>query len=152
MRGIAVLSCFWKAVCNPCPQCVAQLRFAFLFRLPITYRPFRSRDHSCNRSDVFRSGASLVFVRTAEHDWMDRQATSQKKKSSALWPVEFVRRKTGRINEPKIDVGFTERLHHVAVQENSVFTAYLRNFAHGLNCARLVVGGHDGNQSRFGAN
>ena len=37
------------------------------------------------------------------------------------------------------------------MQQHTVLTAYLRNFAHGLNHARLVIRGHDRNQPRLWA-
>src|SRR5438046_7395912 len=45
-----------------------------------------------------------------------------------------------------------ERLHHVAVQQDTTLATYSRNFAHRLNYTCLVVGGHDRNQSGLGPN
>jgi len=51
-------------------------------------------------------------------------------------------------------IGFdlAERLHHIAVQQDTALAAYSRNFGHRLNYACLVVSRHDRNESGLGPN
>ena len=61
-----------------------------------------------------------------------------------------MRGETGGIDQREIDFDLAERLHHVAVQQNAALAADLRNFAHRLNYAGLVVRGHDRNEPGLG--
>ena len=82
-------------------------------------------------------------MRTAEHDWLDGQAAAQEKKSRAFRSVKFVRSETGSIDQREVDLDLAERLHHIAVQQNAALAADLRNFAHRLDHACLIVCGHN---------
>ena len=80
--------------------------------------------------------------------WIDKTA-AQIKQSGAFWSVKLVRGETGGIDQRQVGIDLAERLHHVAVQQNAVLAANPRNFAHWLDHAGLVVGGHDRNESGF---
>ena len=61
-----------------------------------------------------------------------------------------MRGETGGIDQRQVSVDLAERLHHVAVQQDTALAAYARNFAHRLNHTCFVVCRHNRNQSRLG--
>src|SRR5262252_944843 len=115
------------------PEFITQLSFTFLLLLAITQCPFCGCRHSRDCSDIFCSGSPFVLVSATEHDRLDRETTAQEQEPNAFGSVEFVRSKTRSIDEGKIDVDLTERLHHVAVQQDAALATNLRDFAHRLN-------------------
>src|SRR5690242_20035003 len=98
MHWISVLLCIREKLRDACPKIITQSRFALLFLISVAGHPFGGRGHSRYSGDVFCPGAPLVFVRAAEHQWLNRQTASQKQKSSSLRAVKFVRRKTASID------------------------------------------------------
>src|SRR6185369_16139393 len=98
MSWITVLLRVWKNLCDTCPEIITQLRLPLPLLIGVAQDPLGSRCHPCDAGDVFCSGAALIFVRTPEHDWLNRQTASQEKESRSLRAIKFVRGKTAGID------------------------------------------------------
>src|SRR5436190_19723302 len=98
MRLLTLLTPLWKPPCDLPPQFSSYLLSALSFRIGVPQNPVGGCSHSRHSSDIFCPRPPLVFVGSAEHDWLNRQTASQKKESRALWAVKFVRRKAGGID------------------------------------------------------
>src|SRR2546430_16326109 len=95
------------------------MQFSILFGGAIAQGELGRGRHPGDGSDVLGAGAPLVFMRAPEHDWLDGQSAAQIKKTGAFRTVKFVSGETGRIDERDVSVDLAERLHHVAVEQNT---------------------------------
>ena len=98
MNWIAILLRVWEKLCDACPEIITQLRLALPLCIGVAQHPLGSRSHSRDAGDVFCPGAPLIFVRAAEHEWLNWQTASQEQKSRSLWTVKFMRGKTAGID------------------------------------------------------
>ena len=77
MNLVAILLRVWEKLCDACPEIITQLRLPLPLRVGVAQHPLGSRSHSCYAGDVFCPGAPLIFVRAAEHEWLNRQTAPQ---------------------------------------------------------------------------
>src|SRR6266566_1955889 len=82
---------------------ISQSCLALLFTFAIAQCPFGGRCHTRNCRDIFGPGASLVFVRAAEHDRLNGQSAAEVEKTNAFWSVKFVRSETGGVDQREIN-------------------------------------------------
>src|SRR3954469_7252158 len=78
MNWITVLLRVREKLCNAHPEIIAQLRLALPFRIGVTQDPLCSCSHSRDACDIFCPRTPLIFVRAAEHEWLNAQTASQK--------------------------------------------------------------------------
>jgi hypothetical protein len=77
MNLVSILLRVWEKCFDACPEIITQLRLALPLRIGVAQHPLGGGSHSRYPSDVFCSGAPLVFVRAAEHNWLNRQTAPQ---------------------------------------------------------------------------
>ncbi len=77
MNWVAILLRVREKLFDACPKIITQLRLALPLRICVTQHPLRGRSHPRDAGDVFRPRASLIFMRAAEHQWLNRQTASQ---------------------------------------------------------------------------
>ena len=80
------------------PELIAQFAFAGLLPFQAGHDKSRRRRHSSDRGHIFSTWSPLVLVCPAELDRLDWNSATQKKKSRAFRPVEFVSGETGGID------------------------------------------------------
>src|SRR3954451_10329002 len=77
MNWITVLLRVREKLCNAHSEIIAQLRLALPLRIAATQAPLSSRSHPRDPCDIFCPKTPLIFVRAAEHEWLNAQTASQ---------------------------------------------------------------------------
>lgn len=103
--------------------------------------------------DVFRAGAAAIFVAAAKLEGMERDALADEEGADAFGGAHFVAAEGVEI-DAELAQGDGEAagdLDAVGVEEGAVFVGDGSEFGQGLEGAEFVVGVHDGDEGRIGA-
>ena len=105
--------------------------------------------------DVLGAGAAVALLRAADDLAEERRARPDVERADALRPVDLVRREREQVDAQAVDVEVERagRLHGVGVEGDArvVRLDDARDLGDRLDGADLVVGVHDGDQGRVGA-
>ena len=89
---------------------------------------------------------ALRFLGASELYGINRNPTPQKQRPRAFGSIEFVRGERERIEQPDVEHLFSEGLHHVAVEDDALRSAYGADFRNRVFDSGFVVCAHDRHQ------
>src|SRR5437660_2182512 len=112
---------------------------------------FESFDKADNGRQIFRSGPALVFMAPAKEYWVGHQGRFHKQCPGAFWPMKLVAANGNQVGiklSDGIEGLFAEALDCIGMKFNASLVAQGSEFRNGLDCANLIVGGHDRDKNR----
>ena len=112
---------------------------------------FKRCGHAHNGRKVLRAGAFAVLLRAAFDEARQGNALTGVEHAGALRAVELVRGERQQIDILRFDINgnVSRRLHGVGVEQYARLAADLADLADRQDRADLVVGVHDGHQTRI---
>ena len=113
-------------------------------------RDFRSLAEAHDAGDIFRAGAALALVRSAEEERLEARAAADIENADALRRVQLVPGDAEQMAADGLDVdgNFAGGLDGVRVEGDFGFGGDFADLLDGLNDAGFVVGHHDADELR----